>query len=131
MDVYCELTREVGRRRVLALSSGFMTYPLAIHPQYGRCREDIVRSPTTMVLLPSFERETCVAETVRRQMARPFARTAAKEEAAIRERFGIYVAIPVRRVETMRPVDEVCGELVGALATPVALHPSAGLASRR
>src|SRR5215207_4970831 len=45
VDVYYELMREVGRRRVLALSSGFMTYPLAIHPPYGRCRDDIVTSP--------------------------------------------------------------------------------------
>jgi hypothetical protein len=118
-DVYCELAREVGRRRVLALSSGFMTCPLAIHPQYGRCREEIVRSATTMVLVPSFELETCVAETVRRQMTRPFARTAANEEVAIREQLGTYVAIPVRGVETMRPVDEVCDELLGALAAPI------------
>jgi shikimate kinase len=109
--VYCELMREAGRRQVLALSSGFMTYPLDIHPQYGRCREDIVTSPTTFVLLPSLERETCVAEIVRRQMQRPFIRSAAKEEAVIRERYDIYVAIPARKVETMRPVDEVCAEV--------------------
>ncbi len=130
VDVYCEIMREVGRRRVLALSSGFMTYPLAIHPQYGRCREDIVTSPTTFVLLPSLERETCVAEIVRRQMTRPFIRSAAKEEAVIRERFEIYVAIPVRKVETMRPVDEVCAELAVALATQLTLVPDRSASPR-
>jgi shikimate kinase len=123
-DLYCELLRDDGRRRVLALSSGFMTYPLATHPRFGRCREDIVTSPTTFVLLPSLERETCVAEIVRRQMTRQFIRSAAKEEAVIRERFDIYVAIPVYKVETMRPVDEVCAELAGALAAQLALAPN-------
>jgi shikimate kinase len=123
VEVYCDLMREAGRRGVLALSSGFLTYPLAIHPQYGQCREEIATSPATFVLLPSLERETCVAEIVRRQMTRPFIRSAAKEEAVIRERFEIYVAIPVRKVETMRPVGEVCDELVVALAAHLALAP--------
>jgi shikimate kinase len=116
VDVYCGLMCEVGRCRILALSSGFMTYPLDIHPYYGQCREDIVTSPTTFVLLPSLERETCVAEIVRRQMTRPFIRSATKEEAVIRERFDIYVEIPTRKVETMRSIGEVCAELAVLLS---------------
>jgi hypothetical protein len=45
------------------------------------------------VLLPSFDRDVCVAETVRRQIARPFGRPSAKEEAVIRTRFEIYFGV--------------------------------------
>jgi uridine kinase len=49
---------------VVALSSGFMTYSQDIHPDYPRLRRDIEQSPTTLVLIPSLDRELCVAETV-------------------------------------------------------------------
>ncbi|MDQ2890564.1 MAG: hypothetical protein M3R65_08420 [Gemmatimonadota bacterium] len=51
---------------VPVLSSGFMTYPLAVHTAYEATRRDIECSPTTFVLLPSLDLETCVAEIVRR-----------------------------------------------------------------
>jgi shikimate kinase len=56
---------------LIALSSGFMTYPLDVHPTYDALRHAIVTSPSTAVLLPSFDLEVCVAETVRRQLQRP------------------------------------------------------------
>jgi hypothetical protein len=34
-----------------------------------------------------------------------------KEEAVIRERFEIYMALPIRKVETMRPVMEIVDAL--------------------
>jgi len=43
---------------------------------------------------PEVDREVCVAETVRRQISRPFGRSASREEAVIRARFEIYMAIP-------------------------------------
>lgn len=101
---------------VLALSSGFMTYPPTIHPRYAEVRRDIAQSPTTFVLLPSLDLETCVVETVRRQLTRAFARRgAAREEAVIRERFGPYVAVPAPKIETMRPPAEVAAEIVARL----------------
>ena len=75
---------------VVALSSGFITYSLDIHPEYPTLRRGIERSPTTFVLLPSVERDICVAETVRRQVGRPFGRSPSREEAVIRARFEIY-----------------------------------------
>jgi shikimate kinase len=68
------------------------------------------------VLLPSLGRDVCLAETVRRQIARPFGRSSAKEESVIRARFEIYMALPARKIETMRPVDTAVDEIVGALA---------------
>jgi shikimate kinase len=105
-----------GSPYVVALSSGFMTYPRVIHPDYAGLRQHIADSPTTFVLIPSRDRDTCVAETVRRQLARPFARSAANEEQVIRERFSIYVDLSARKIETMRPPAAVVEELLTALS---------------
>jgi shikimate kinase len=105
---------EIGPR-VVALSSGFMTYAADIHPEYRRVRREIEQHTNTFVLLPSLDRDACVAETVRRQMARPFGRSSAREEAIIRTRFEIYMAMPLRKIETMRPVAEAIDEIVSAL----------------
>ena len=115
VDVYfTTLAAAAGREVVLALSSGFMTYRPDIHPAYKSCRRDIASSPSTFVLLPSLEFETCVSETVRRQLIRPFARSAEGEEQVIRTRFPSYLNIPATKVETMRPVREVVDEIAAA-----------------
>jgi shikimate kinase len=92
-----------------------MTYPQNVHPEYARLRRAVEQGPMTFVLLPSLTRELCVAETVRRQMARPFARSRAKEEAVIRERFAIHVGLPVRKIETMRPLPVIVDEMVRSI----------------
>lgn len=115
VETYRSLMHEGAGRRVVALSSGFLTYPRDAHPHYSRLRRDIEESPTTFVLIPSLHRETCVAETVRRQLARPFARSAGKEEAVIRERFSIYVGLRARKVETMRPLTAIVDDLLAAV----------------
>src|SRR4051794_12957944 len=46
-----------------------------IHPDYSRVRGEFEHSPNTFVLLPSVDLDVCVAETVRRQIGRPFARS--------------------------------------------------------
>lgn len=102
-------------RGVVALSSGFMTYPERVHPVYCALRREIASSRSTFVLLPSFDPEACVAETVRRQMTRPFRRSREREEAVIRERYAIYMALTAAKVETMRPVDEVVDEIASGL----------------
>jgi hypothetical protein len=53
-----------------------------------------------------------VTETVRRQIARPFAKSPEREEAVIRARFEIYMSLPIRKVETMRPVEAIVDEIV-------------------
>lgn len=92
---------------VLALSSGFMVYPDNIHPDYPAIREAIASSQWTFLLLPAPDLETCVSETVRRQLQRPFARTPQREEQVIRTRFFAYDLLPVRKVMTKAPVSDV------------------------
>lgn len=110
-----------GNDGVLALSSGFMTYPLTVHTAYEAIRRHVECSRTTLVLLPSLDLETCVAEIVRRQLTRPFGRRVAlKEEAIIRERFATYIALPVRKIETMCSPSEVAAEIVARLHASLA-----------
>jgi shikimate kinase len=116
VEAYCSVFREGTRSEVVALSSGFMTYASDIHPEYGRMRREIEQWPQTFVLLPSLDRELCVAETVRRQVSRPFGRSPEREEALIRTRFEIYMALPMRKVETMRPPAAIVNEILAALS---------------
>ena len=112
VETYRLTLQEETDGTVVALSSGFMTYSQDIHPDYPRLRRDIEQSPTTLVLIPSLDRELCVAETVRRQLARPFARSLAAEDAVIRARFPLYVGLQPQKIETMKPLsliaDEIC-----------------------
>ena len=117
IENYCWLLLQENRPGVMALSSGFMTYEPKAHPQYSRVRSEVELCPDTFAVLPSFDREVCVFETVRRQIARPFGRSGSKEEVVIRARFEVYMAMPVRKVETMRPARAVVDELVAALGT--------------
>jgi shikimate kinase len=113
----CLSLLDTSGEAVVALSSGFMAYPPGVHPGYARLRRDIADGPTTFVLLPSLDLETCVAETVRRQLARPFGhRGAAREEAVIRERFPIYAAIRAHRIATMQPPADVAGAIGARLS---------------
>ncbi len=101
---------------VLALSSGFMVYPTSVHPACSGVTAAIARSRTTVVLLPSLDLETCVAETVRRQLGRPLCRRdPAREETVIRARFDRYMALPAPKVETMRSPDEVVAAILARL----------------
>ena len=116
VSVYLELAPHLAGS-VVALSSGFMVYPPSVHPGYAALTEAIARSRTAVVLLPSLDREACVAETVRRQLGRPVAhRGAAREEAVIRDRFDRYLALPVIKVETMRPAPAVVASMLETLA---------------
>ncbi len=115
ISTYLGALREHDGRGVFALSSGFMIYPKDVHPEYFRVRTEIEQSSTTFVLLPSLEFEVCVSEIVRRQTGRPFGRSPAREEAVIRARFSSYLSNPARKVPTMRPIDDVVSEIVGAL----------------
>ncbi|HET6232920.1 MAG TPA: shikimate kinase [Longimicrobiaceae bacterium] len=117
VQVYADVIRDAASQDcVLALSSGFMTYREDIHPAYAQIRSDIATSPTTFVLLPSLDLETCVAETVQRQLGRPFRRSAEREEQVIRARFVVHRDLPVTKVETMRPVAEVAEAIVANVA---------------
>lgn len=121
--VYADLLAELNdRRSVLALSSGFMTYPGDVHPRYEACRANIATNPSTFVLLPSLDLETCVAETVRRQLGRPFSRSAEREEQVIRARFAAYRDLPATKVTTMRPALDVVENLASKVTVPARHH---------
>jgi shikimate kinase len=111
--VYLEARASLQESAVLALSSGFMMYDPDVHPAYVELRAQIAGDPMTFVLLPSFDYEACVRETVRRQVSRPFSRSADREEEVIRQRFGQYHQLPATKVETLQPVDAVVDDLLG------------------
>jgi len=115
VETYRVLLQESRGLCVAALSSGFMTYRQDIHPEYVRLRRDVEQSTTTFVLIPSLDYRRCVAETVRRQLTRPFAGSPTKEEAVIRERFRIYVDLPNRKIETMQPLQVIVDEIVKSI----------------
>ena len=129
VGLYLDLVSGPVRLDVVALSSGFMTYPDRIHPDYLAMRQRVASSPSTFVLLPSVDCEACVDEIVRRQLGRPFARSAEREEQVIRERFPVYFGLPTRKVQTMQPVEAAVVELIAALAAQHALHQTATAAT--
>src|SRR5688572_25156288 len=131
VSIYSDLFGDLERPDVVALSSGFMTYRADVHTGYARCRQRIASSQSTFVLLPSLDLEVCVAETVRRQLLRPFARMAEREEQVIRTRFATYASLPARKVETMRPLDTVVAELVNLVVTQQVAAPDGTRARSR
>lgn len=112
VDLYSSLAEQPGSLAVVALSSGFMTYSDEVHPDYPGWRRRIAASPSTVVLLPSLDLETCIAEVVRRQLRRPFTRSAEREADVIRSRFPVYAGLPAPKVETLKPVDAVVADLL-------------------
>jgi shikimate kinase len=122
IQVYLDTLGSFRDEAVLALSSGFMTYGDDAHPDYRDACTDIVASPSTAVLLPSFEFEACVTETVRRQLERSFSRSAEREEQVIRTRFWIYWGLPAKKFETTKPIKAVVDDLMTQL-TPRRFDP--------
>ena len=116
VSLYSALTRAPEPFRVVALSSGFMTYRRDVHPSYPSLHETVASSPLTFVLLPTLDLETCVSEIVRRQLSRSFTRSPEREEQVIRTRFPIYADLPARKIETMRPVAVVVAELLAIIS---------------
>lgn len=110
--LYRSLLDECTSACVIALSSGFMTYRRDIDDEYASIRLAVEQSPKTFVLLPSLDCERCVAETVRRQLLRPFSRSATREEEVIRERFSVYVGLAAQKVETTRSLSVIVDEIV-------------------
>jgi shikimate kinase len=103
---------------VFALSSGFMTYPETVHPAVAELQRQLAVASTTVLLLPSLDREICVAETVRRQRTRPLAvrRSPDREEVVIRERFAVHQRLSTPVVTTMQSVEAVAREIIRCIA---------------
>jgi shikimate kinase len=125
IQVYVDTLGTFSEDAVLALSSGFMTYRSDAHPAYGSICRDMVANPLTVVLLPSFDCETCVAETVRRQLSRPFSRSAQREEQVIRARFEVYAGLPAKKFETTMRIEFLVDQLVTHLLPHIRLRPTA------
>ena len=125
IQVYVDTLGTFSEDAVLALSSGFMTYGIDAHPAYGDICRDIVANPLTVVLLPSFDYETCVTETVRRQLRRPFRRSAQREEQVIRARFDVYSGLPTKKFETTMRINLLVDQLVTHLLPNIRLQPTA------
>ncbi|MGJ4748550.1 shikimate kinase [Leptospira sp. SA-E8] len=117
VDTYLAIRNPSEPPGVMALSSGFMTYREDIHPVYAMSRQRIASSALTFVLLPSLELDECVAEVVRRQLQRPFARTPEREEQVIRSRFSVYANLSARKVVTRPAVPVVVEEIMALLST--------------
>lgn len=133
VETYFEVIGAAADDAILALSSGFMTYADTVHPKYRTACQAIIASPSTVVLLPSHDRETCVAETVKRQITRPFSRLAEREEAVIRARFELYRGLPCRQVESAGEIERLVDYLVEQMLPHVRLQPTAAdaILSRR
>jgi shikimate kinase len=130
IQLYLDTLGSLREETVIALSSGFMTYRDDAHPGYREVHREIAASPSTVVLLPSFDYETCVTETVRRQLMRPFSRSAEREEQVIRARFGVYWGLLAKKFETKGLVDAVVDDLVTHLLPNIRLQPTVAGAIR-
>lgn len=115
IQVYLDTLGSSNECEVFALSSGFLNYGDDAHPEYRSIYQEVVASPSAVMLFPSFDYETCVRETVRRQLRRPFSRSAEQEEEVIRTRFSIYWSLPAKKFETMKPMNAVVEDLVAYL----------------
>jgi len=117
IEAYCSLFREAICPGVVALSSGFMTYANDAHPEYGRIRREIEECARTFVLLPSLDRELCVAETVRRQVARPFGGISGERRVGDTGTIRVLCRPSNTESETMRPAAVIVDEMLAALST--------------
>jgi shikimate kinase len=96
--VYRAVKHSLVDPSVLALSSGFLTYPEDVDAEYPALCRSIEGDALTALLLPAFELEACVEIIVRRQLSRPYLPgNRASEERRIRERFPMLTALPCAR----------------------------------
>lgn len=93
---------------VLALSSGFITYPADVAEGYLGLRHRIEHNPLSVLLLPSFELEECVEIIVSRQMGRHYLNgNSHREEEKIRQRFPAFMSFECTRFLSNVPVTEL------------------------
>ena len=110
--VYREVKHSLAAPTVLALSSGFLTYPEDVHTEYQSLRCSIESDALTSLLLPAFELEACVEIIVRRQLSRPYLPgNRASEERRIRERFPRFMALPCARFQSDAAPDQTASHV--------------------
>ncbi|GAA5009030.1 hypothetical protein GCM10023206_16030 [Acinetobacter puyangensis] len=118
LELYHELIKIVKVPCVIACSSGFMVYPDDISKEYLYLKQKISHSPTTFVFFPYFEIESCVQEVLRRQLGRVYLNVNAQsEEAKIRKRFPVYMALCCQKILTSESCDVVAMRLAAKICT--------------
>lgn len=112
VTIYREVRCTLAAPAVLALSSGFLTYPEDIDARYPALSCSIGSDALTSLLLPEFELEACVEIIVQRQLSRPYLRgDKASEERRIRERFPKFMALPCARFRSNAATDDVASQI--------------------
>lgn len=130
LAIHAELRGAVATPTVLALSSGFMTYPVEVGAGYAQVREATERDALTLLLLPSFELERCVEVIVGRQLSRPYlAGDAASEASRIRERFPKLIALRCARFLNNGAPDEAALQMACFVRERAGLPYSSSFAS--
>lgn len=110
--VYRAVKHSLVDPTVLALSSGFLTYPEDVDAEYPGLRRSIEGDALTALLLPAFELEACIEIIVRRQLSRPYLPgNRVSEERRIRERFPMLMALPCARFRSDAPPDETASQI--------------------
>lgn len=105
LTLYAQLRPALRAPSVVALSSGFMTYPAAIGGGYAEHRAAIEAHPHTVLLLPSLDVERCIEVLVARQLSRLYLDgDRAKHEQRVRVRLPVFLALRcARHVGTEAP----------------------------
>jgi shikimate kinase len=121
--VYGAIKRSLVVPTVLALSSGFLTYPEDMGAEYQALRRAIERDTLTVLLMPAFELEACVEIIVERQLSRPYLPgNRASEERRIRERFSKLMALPCVRFQSDASPEETALQIERFVRARIA-HP--------
>jgi len=101
---------------ILACSSGFMTYPEAITPEYAKLLQEIENDPFTFLLIPSLNLDECIEILVARQLTRSYLNISVeKEEIKVRKRFETYLNLNCQKVFTNQAVDAIVDEIQGLI----------------
>lgn len=110
--VYEEAMTTASGSAVVALSSGFMTYPMDTDARYPALRDAIEIDALTALLLPTFELESCADIIVRRQLTRPYLRgDRTGEERRIRERFPAFMGLRCARFRSDAAPGEIARQI--------------------
>ena len=116
IELYLELLEQYPSF-VIALSSGFMTYDSAIDPRIQQIHREILDDGSTVLLLPAFNLEECVKETVKRQLGKSHNRTSAEVQSElIKKRFHIYKPMGNIKVSTNKSTPAVVEDIVSQLS---------------
>lgn len=120
IDLYLSLIESLDEAQtdtVLATSSGFMTYDHDIHPEIEKIHKRILVSNLTVLLMPSFDLETCVQKIVTRQLRKPHeSKSVSEQTERIRTRFPVYMPMGRLKVSTDKPAEKVVSKIVEGLA---------------